>query len=248
LKISFKDYLLERDYNSVSTRLEYHDTLNPALWRGTKLNEKVAEALKRIAREFISTLEIPVSSVIDIVITGSNCSFNYSSLSDLDVHLIIDEKLACPNCRGSFIEDCFRAKKTVWNSTHNIKVKGYPVELYAQPKDDKLVAAGIYSLQQNAWLKKPKHRTDINVNDSTVKAKADEFMALIDDAIDANSTDRDFFNDIKAKIKRLRQTGLEKKSEFSTENLAFKAIRNNGYLDKLDNYMKDLTDKSLSLK
>lgn len=238
----------ERDYKSIGTRLEYHDTLNPVLWRGMELNEKVADALKRIAREFISTLEIPLSSVIDIVITGSNCSFNYSNLSDLDLHLIIDEKLACPNCKGSFVEDCFRAKKTVWNSTHNIKVKSYPVELYAQPKGDKLIAAGIYSLQQSAWLKKPKHRADIDVNDSTVKAKAEEFMALIDDAIENNSTDRDFFADLKSKIKRLRQAGLEKKSEFSTENLAFKALRNNGYLEKLENYVKDLTDKSLSLK
>ncbi len=32
------------------------------------------------------------------------------------------------------------------------------------------------------------------------------------------------------------------------ENLAWKTIRNNGFLDKLDNYVKNLDDESLSVK
>jgi hypothetical protein len=50
------------------------------------------------------------------------------------------------------------------------------------------------------------------------------------------------------RIKRLRQSGLEKNSEFSVENLAWKTVRNNGFLDKLDDYVKNLDDASLSIR
>lgn len=247
--ISFKKYLVERkSYSRFKTGLELHDSLNPKLWLNYELNDKVAEALKRIAQEFIVFLGIPKHAVLDIIITGSNCSFNYSPLSDIDLHLIIDERAACPTCAGSFIEDCFRAKKTVWNTSHDITVKGYPVELYAQPKNGTLIAAGIYSLQQNAWLKKPSSFHNYMVDDTSVKAKAKELMEIIDNAIDIKMSDRDALADIKAKIKRLRQAGLAKKSEFSTENLAFKTLRNNGYIEKLDKYIKQFDDEALSLK
>lgn len=247
--LSFKDFLLEqKNYSSIKTGLELHDSLNPKMWINFELNDKVSEALKRIAQEFIIFLGVPKHSVLDIIITGSNCSFNYSQFSDIDLHLIIDETIACPTCSGGFIEDCFRAKKTVWNSSHDIKIKSYPVELYAQPKNASLIAAGIYSLQKNNWIKKPSGFHNFSVNDISVKAKAGELMDDIDDAISIKMNDKSALNELKDRIKRLRQSGLAKKSEMSTENLAFKTIRNNGYLEKLDNYIKQFDDESLSLK
>jgi hypothetical protein len=73
----------------------------------------------------------------------------------------------------------------------------------------------------------------------------DQITSLIDDKV----TDRDSVQILKDRIKRLRQSGLEKNSgEFSVENLAWKTIRNNGFLDKLDNYVKNLDDASLSVE
>ncbi len=73
-------------------------------------------------------------------------------------------------------------------------------------------------------------------------------MDQIDAAIDDKVTDRDSIQILKDRIKRLRQSGLEKGSEYSVENLAWKTVRNNGYLDKLDNYVKNLDDASLSVE
>jgi len=249
---SFKQYLYEKqDYTKIKTHLEYHDTLNPKLWEQNKLSQRVSDALERIAQEFIEFLAIPSSSVSDIIITGSNCSFNYSKLSDIDLHLIVNEKNACPDCPGSFIKDCFKAKKNLWNRDHNIKIHGYPVELYAQPEGDNLVAAGIYSLRKNKWIKHPSNNAELvppSFDDISVKSKAGELMDQIDAAIDDKVTDRDSIQILKDRIKRLRQSGLEKGSEYSVENLAWKTVRNNGYLDKLDNYVKNLDDASLSLE
>lgn len=247
MKTTFKRFLSELDYKQIDTKLEYHSELNPKLWQNSELDSEVLEALKKIASEFIEFLAIPPSSVVDVIITGSNCSFNYSSLSDVDLHLVIDEKAACPDCPGSFIDDCFRAKKNLWNKDHNIKIKGYDVELYAQPKDDNLVAAGVFSVTKNQWIKKPISGDKPSYDDTSVKLKAAEIMDDIDSSIDDKVTDVSSLQDIKNKIKKLRQSGLETGSEFGIENLVFKTIRNNGYLDKLDTYMQNIQDADLSL-
>lgn len=248
MKTTFKEYLAERDIEKIPTNLEYHNNLNPKLWENDRLNKRVSDALERIAQEFIEFLAISSTSVTDIIITGSNCSYNYSKFSDIDLHLVVNEKTACKDCPGNFIEDCFKAKKNLWNKDHNIKIYGYDVELYAQPEGDKLAAAGIYSLKFKKWLKKPNVKQPHNYDSISVKAKAAELMDLIDSAIDDKVTDKDSLQDIKDQIKQLRQSGLEKGGEYSCENLAFKVVRNNGYLDKLDSYVKNIDDASLSIR
>ena len=41
---------------------------------------------------------------------------------------------------------------------------------------------------------------------------------------------------------------LEKDGEFSYENLVFKFLRRNGYIDKLFNFKNKLMDKNLSIE
>ena len=46
----------------------------------------------------------------------------------------------------------------------------------------------------------------------------------------------------------MRSSGIRKGGEFSIENLVFKELRNNGYLEKLSTYIVKTKDKSLSLE
>ena len=50
------------------------------------------------------------------------------------------------------------------------------------------------------------------------------------------------------KLRKYRTCGLQKGGEYSDENLVFKVLRRNGYLDKLKELKSKLTDKQLSLK
>ena len=52
---------------------------------------------------------------------------------------------------------------------------------------------------------------------------------------------------LKDKIKKLRQTGLDRSGEFSSENLAFKILRNTGYLEKMVTLKNDYLTQELSL-
>ena len=75
-------------------------------------------------------------------------------------------------------------------------------------------------------------------------------MSDIDNALEINDSKErlNSIDKIKDRIKRMRQAGLEKGGEYSVENLVFKTIRNNGYLEKLSSEKTSIIDKDLSLK
>ena len=52
---------------------------------------------------------------------------------------------------------------------------------------------------------------------------------------------------LRKKIKEFRQSGLESGGEYSYENLTFKLLRRNGYIEKLLKLKTDIINKKLSL-
>jgi hypothetical protein len=78
-------------------------------------------------------------------------------------------------------------------------------------------------------------------------------MKIIDEVID-NSDDKsiesgmDSINKVKDKLKKYRTAGLEDGGEMSDENLVFKVLRRNGYIQKLFDFQNEYQDKKLSLK
>ena len=52
---------------------------------------------------------------------------------------------------------------------------------------------------------------------------------------------------IRDKIKRLRRSGLAEKGIYSTENIVFKTLRNNGYIKKIMDLRTNSYDKLMSM-
>ena len=52
---------------------------------------------------------------------------------------------------------------------------------------------------------------------------------------------------VKDKLKKYRGCGLEKEGEYSYENLVFKYLRRNGYIQKLFDFQNNIIDNRLSL-
>jgi hypothetical protein len=123
--LSFGEYIRE----GLST-LEYHPTLNPDLWQDNKLKEEVRNKLIEIGQTWVDWANIPVNSVKDIILVGGNANFNYTPKSDVDIHILIDVD-EIPNC-PDFIDDYLKDKKQLWSLTHDIKIHGHDVEVYAQ--------------------------------------------------------------------------------------------------------------------
>ena len=75
--------------NEVS--VEFHDELNPALWDGTEIKLDVQVKLLEIAKKFVEFLNVPDLKLVDIYFMGSNAAYVYTSFSDIDLHLIVDD-------------------------------------------------------------------------------------------------------------------------------------------------------------
>lgn len=231
--------------NELKLTLKSNDTLNPKLWsKEGKLDPEVWRALDRIGKEWAQFAKIPKSAIKDVTITGGNANYNYTKYSDIDLHLIVDkDAIDCP----SVLDEYLQAKKQLWALTHDVTVKGQPVELYAQDyKDSWKEGQGIYSMKQQKWLQKPTPYK-IDRNHPEVIRKTKELMYQIDSLIGANSNDMQAFKNIKGRLKGMRSAAIEKGGEYAPENLVFKELRNRGYLDKMNKYLRDLEDQDLSL-
>ena len=224
--------------------LKSSETLNPNFWDGEKIKPDVWRALNRIAKEWADFANIPKSAIKDVILTGGNANYNYTKYSDLDLHLVVDKDRI--DCEG-LLDDYLQSKKQLWALTHDITIKGQPVELYAQDyKDPFRKGQGIYSLESHKWLQKPT-KYSIDRNHPEVVRKVKEWMDIIDGLIDSKSDDKDAFKNIKNRLKGMRAGAIEKGGEVAPENLVFKELRNRGYLDKMSTYLRNLEDTDLSL-
>jgi hypothetical protein len=227
----------------VEKLLPYHSHLNPLVWDGFTIDSDIRNRLLEIAEKFKEFLDIENIKVYDIILTGSLANYNYTDKSDFDLHLVVDHN----DIDGDLAEKFLQAKKTIWNDQHDIKIKGHEVELYAQDISEPHHSTGTYSLLKDRWLTKPKYQNP-DINHLAVKIKSRSMMKQIDKIIADQNTNIAEVETLREKIRNMRRSGLQTKGEFSTENLTFKMLRNEGYLDKLWQYSNDLIDRELSME
>jgi len=220
--------------------------LNPMLFDGEKLDPQVKELLLKIATIFWDGLETN-EPFEDVVLTGSSANYNYTNNSDVDLHIVIDfNKFKEPERMKKF----FDMAKNNWNNAHNPKLGNHPIEIYVQDSNEKHTSTGVYSVMNDKWKKKPEYKS-INIPDGNIKKKSRPFKEKINQLIkDGNKNPEKSIEQIKViqeRLKNFRQAGLDKNGEYSIENLAFKDLRNTGYLDKLNDLKNELIDKTISL-
>lgn len=222
--------------------------LNREFWtQENKLNPKIRAALIKIAKEFYDGIELTNKpKVKDIVFTGSLANYNYSDYSDIDLHLLFDF-----GKDKEVLSQLFLLAKSKWNDKHDVTIKGYDVEVYAEDESSPHVATGLYSVLKDKWIKEPKKEAPA-YDEQDVMTKVRYFVGMFDQLVNQYKTGQldgldkkiEKFRD---KLGKFRQSGLQKGGEFSTENLAFKLLRRAGYMDKLANLQNMTKDKQLSV-
>ena len=234
--------ITELDSYRLADAVKFHNRLNPALWgRDEHLLPDVRDKLAEIAADFQEFLGVPDLDIKDITISGSNAAYNYTPNSDIDLHLVID----LPEADTSEVyRELFDAKKFQYNETHNITIGGYDVELYVQNPNQEHHSQGIYSLLQNDWISVPR-RKKADIDDISTRSKYEDLAARIDDAVGTGNYER--MSELMKKIRAMRQSGLQQQGEFGADNLAFKLLRNNGYIKRLVDARDAARDLELSL-
>jgi hypothetical protein len=224
--------------------LDEKRSLNPSVWKRDKLLPEVREALNKIGDAFVKYLNVTDLKVVDYIMTGSLANYTWHKDSDIDLHILVE--LPDDKNHDNMIE-LFMAKKGLWNAEHGIEIKGFPVELYVQPASEKHASTGVYSLKKNEWITQPKKQNP-SIDDDAVLIKANKWKSKINALLKNNNENLEQINAFKTKLRDMRKMGLDKSGEFAIENLAFKILRNDGFIKKLYDYSKDLEDKQFSLK
>ncbi len=217
----------------MSDAVTFHDKLNPKLFNGQHLRPEVELQLKTIAEDFLQEMGIHDLDVRDITISGSNAAYSYTDHSDLDLHILVNMN-DLPN--DEVYREFFKAKKDLYNDSHDITIHGIPVELYIQDAAQPSVTLGEYSVKDNKWLRVPTKRR-ANFDQTATKSKYEKLLSVVNTALKSKNLKK--LNKVLHKIKQYRQAGLDKGGEFGPENLAYKALRSQGYITKL----YDLKDK-----
>ena len=226
----------------LSDAVKFHDKLNPKLWVDNKLDPKVRNHLLDVAEDFISELGIKDVNVEDVTVSGSNAAYSYTPHSDLDLHIVVDMSKLPDN---EVYQELFKAKKTLYNDAHDITVHGVPVEVYVQDSNLPVVSLGEYSILHDRWIKHPIKRR-ANFDQNATRAKYEKLADLV--GLTMKTKDLKRVDDVLKLIKRYRQAGLSKGGEFSPENLAYKAIRTQGGIDKLYDLSDRLHSQALSIE
>lgn len=230
--------------------LHIKDNLNDELWNERcLLKPEVRTALLDIALDFYNQLDMPWTALKDIVFAGSLSNYNWSDYSDIDLHLIVDYEDIDES--DILVSNYFNTKKDLWNKQHNIKIKGYEVEIFIKNARTPYYTSGVYSILHDCWIRKPQPQSPV-IDKEAVSEKARTISNFIDDTKNLLRKN-DYKEAIRAaellskKIKKMRKTGLEDGGEYSLENLTYKVLKQNGYLEKLQNVKLDAYDKMMSM-
>lgn len=242
------DILQKEDIDLSS--FEVQSTLNPKIFdKEQHMHEDVRRRLIMIADDFFETLNVGWVDIDDIILTGSLANFNWSKFSDVDLHILVDFGEVDEN--EELVKEYFNSKKNLWNEKHDITIKGYDVELYMQDTEEPHVSSGVYSILWDGWVVQP-DATKKEIDSKKVEQKVNNIIDVIYDVYymykneEYDKTIR-MVKNLKEKIKKMRQTGLDREGEYSFENIAFKVLRRTMHLDKLSEIETKAYDKSLTL-
>ena len=214
------------------------------------LDREVRGNLIQISTDLVDGLDMKID-IEDIIFTGSLANYNWSRYSDIDLHILVDYLEI--NKDYDLVQKYLESVKKIWNKNHDIIIKGYPVEVYFQDVSEEHSSSGQFSVLKDKWLVKP-HPGNFRPDEQLIKKKSIGYIKEIDELeMDIESGEtwddiEDRFVKLWKKIKQSRKTSLKKDGEFSIENLVFKLLRRNGYIEKLINLKTKAYDKQYTLK
>lgn len=221
---------------------EMKDELNPKFWVNNKLNSRVRLRLLDIVNDYMKNLAVDWVEPKDVVLTGSIANYNWSKYSDVDIHILMDYSKVYK--KTEFVEDYFKSKKDLWNQSHeNLKIYGFPIEIFVEDINADSCQSGIYSLNKNKWVVKPTQMEDGVQNEAYVKKISARLINQIDEIEEKLKKEKDIhrievlstkIKKIWDKVKGLRKEGLKSKyKEMSSGNIIYKVLRRTNYLDKI---------------
>ena len=229
---------------------QIHDELQPEVWQEERLNSEARERLIEIAANFLEGLDIP-ASMDDLRFTGSLANYNWSKYSDIDLHIVVD--FSSVNENTELVKAFFDEARLRWNDKHRITIHEFEVEIYVENIDEEHKSSGIYSVTDDEWIIKP-DPIEQTIDFETAEKKSQDYVDRAQRISNLVSDGKyelalRHIERVKEKIRDMRKVGLEsEEAEFSAENIAFKILRRDQILKKLNDLKADAYDSMMTIK
>jgi len=229
---------------------EAQETLQPDIWEHNVLRPEIRERLIEIAKGFLNSLNTD-AEMQDLRFTGSLANYNWSQYSDVDLHLVVD--FADVNDNEALVKSFFDNARMRWNDNHDIKIHGFEVEIYIENAGEVHQSGGVYSILRDEWIEEPApYAGDIDF--ATARKKSDDITTqvnLIAHIVDGGNFEAALKSiaRLKEKISNMRRSGLETSArEYSAENIAFKILRRDNVLKKLNILKQQAYNQEMSMR
>ena len=229
---------------------EAQETLQPDIWEHNVLRPEIRERLIEIAEGFLNSLNTDVE-MQDLRFTGSLANYNWSQYSDVDLHLVVD--FAGVDDNEALVKSFFDNARMRWNDNHDIKIHGFEVEIYIENAGEAHQSGGVYSILRDEWIEEPApYAGDIDF--ATARKKSDDITTqvnLIAHIVDGGNFEAALKSiaRLKEKISNMRRSGLETSArEYSAENIAFKILRRDNVLKKLNILKQQAYNQEMSMR
>lgn len=219
--------------------IDQHQELNPQVWASPdRIDPQARRALLRTAREFWQYLDVQ-ATIIDVILTGSQANYLYTSASDLDLHIIVPFKhVEC----AEPVRAMFDAKRRLWKAEHDISYRGIPVECYVEDSQQP-VKGSSYSLVKDQWVHRPEP-VEGPLPQGVERVTA-AWTRVIAHAIKERNIE--LLHEIKGMLSQYRTIGLAQGGELSRANIVFKTLRNNGVIADMMRALVHLRDQDLTV-
>ena len=222
-------------------KFEKHEQLNDKLFSNEKLKKDVRDKLLEIVEEFKDYIDVDIK-VLDVLLVGSNASYNYTDNSDIDLHIVTNFDYM-EDTTSVISQILFNLERSLFNKAYDISIKDIPVEVYVEDVNANTASNGIYSVLEDMWIKKPKH---IDIPEIDISKILKQWKDKIEKVLENPTIEK--IENIIDMLYLIRKNSILVDGEYSTGNFLFKELRNLGYLDKLKEKLNKLKSQELSLE
>ena len=143
---------------SLTEAIEKHDELNKDLFDGDHMRPEVKDKIMQVVDVFMGKLKEDGIELepLDVLVLGSNASYNYTEHSDIDVHIIADTSIY--EDKDALAIKLYNAYRQIFNSKYDPMIRGHELEMYVEPDECNANSNGIYSVMNDDWVKVPEKK------------------------------------------------------------------------------------------
>ena len=110
---------MENNSKNILNSFQVHEELNPDIWflnNGSyKMKPEIRDSLLAIVEDFSNFVDVNMD-IEDITLTGSLSNFNWSSFSDVDLHMLLD----FDGDKDSLLKKYLDSRRIIWNSFNSL--------------------------------------------------------------------------------------------------------------------------------